>query len=75
MPPETDPGLMQDFLAETGELIQQLDADLVKLETAPDGPEAKDLLSSIYISDLAEMAEAAQPGDAPVGTGLVSILA
>ena len=34
----------------------------------------KDLLSNIYISDLAEMSEAAQ-SDAPVGTGLVSILA
>jgi Rrf2 family protein len=35
----------------------------------------KDLLSNIYISDLVEMSEAAQPADAPVGTGLVSILA
>ena len=34
----------------------------------------KELLSNIYISDLAEMAEGANP-DAAVGTGLVSILA
>jgi Rrf2 family protein len=34
----------------------------------------KDLLSNIYISDLAEMSEA-QPADAAVGAGLVSILA
>ena len=35
----------------------------------------KELLSNIHISDLVEMAEAAQPGDAAVGSGLVTILA
>jgi Rrf2 family protein len=35
----------------------------------------KDLLSNIHISDLVEMSEAAQPTDAAVGAGLVSILA
>jgi Rrf2 family protein len=34
-----------------------------------------DLLSNIHISDLVEMAEGAHPDDAPVGSGLVSILA
>lgn len=35
----------------------------------------KDLLSSIYISDLAEMSDAAHAADAAVGGGLVTILA
>ncbi len=30
-----DPELMQDFLTESGELLEQLDGDLVTLETAP----------------------------------------
>lgn len=33
-----DPNLLQDFLTESGELIEQLDADLVKLEDAPESP-------------------------------------
>src|ERR1035438_4784304 len=35
----------------------------------------KDLLSNIYISDLAEMADAAHTDDAAVGGGLITILA
>jgi two-component system chemotaxis sensor kinase CheA len=31
----TDPNLLQDFLTEAGELIEQLDTDLVKLEAEP----------------------------------------
>ncbi len=31
----TDPNLLQDFLTEAGELIEQLDSDLVKLEAEP----------------------------------------
>ncbi|MEM6757513.1 MAG: Hpt domain-containing protein, partial [Planctomycetota bacterium] len=37
MSAELDPSLMQDFLTEAAELIEQLDADLVKLEAAEPG--------------------------------------
>lgn len=43
-----DPSLMRDFVTEAGELIEQLDSDLVALETAADGNEAADLLNSIF---------------------------
>ncbi|QDU72748.1 chemotaxis protein CheA [Mucisphaera calidilacus] len=42
-----DPSLLQDFLTESGELIDQLDNDLVKLETADDADQ-KDLLNSCF---------------------------
>lgn len=35
MPEGVDPNLVQDFLTEAGELIESLDADLVKLEAEP----------------------------------------
>lgn len=35
MPEGVDPNLLQDFLTEAGELIETLDADLVKLEAEP----------------------------------------
>jgi len=44
---ETDPSLMQDFLTEASELIEQLDADLVKLETADEASQA-DMLNSCF---------------------------
>jgi len=34
-----DPEVLQDFLTESGELLEQLDADLVALEAAPADPE------------------------------------
>ncbi len=40
-----DPELMQDFLTESGELLDQLDQDLVTLESAPEDPE---LLNRIF---------------------------
>ena len=40
-----DPELMQDFLTESGELLDQLDQDLVTLETAPEDLE---LLNRIF---------------------------
>jgi two-component system, chemotaxis family, sensor kinase CheA len=40
-----DPNLIQDFLTESGELIEQLDADLVKLEA---DPTSKALLDGIF---------------------------
>lgn len=43
----TDPGLMQDFLTEAGELIEQLDVDLVELESASE-QQAADLINSIF---------------------------
>jgi two-component system chemotaxis sensor kinase CheA len=33
-----DPALMQDFLTESGELLEQLDQDLVTLESTPEDP-------------------------------------
>ena len=44
---DLDPSLLQDFLTESTELIEQLDADLVKLETAESGEQA-DLLNSAF---------------------------
>ncbi len=40
-----DPELMQDFLTESGELLEQLDQDLIRLETAPTDPE---LLNQVF---------------------------
>jgi chemotaxis protein histidine kinase CheA len=34
-----DPELLQDFLTESGELLEQLDGDLVTLETTPEAIE------------------------------------
>lgn len=42
-----DASLMQDFLTESGELIEQLDTDLVKLESA-DASEQADLLNASF---------------------------
>lgn len=42
-----DPGLLQDFLTESGELIEQLDGDLVRLERAG-ADECADLLNQIF---------------------------
>ncbi len=44
---DMDPSLIQDFLTEAGELIEQLDADLVKLETA-EGDELTELCNSCF---------------------------
>lgn len=41
----TDPNLLQDFLTEAGELIEQLDSDLVRLE---DEPTSQPLLDQIF---------------------------
>jgi two-component system chemotaxis sensor kinase CheA len=40
-----DPNLLQDFLTESGELVEMLDADLVKLESDPD---SRMLLDGIF---------------------------
>ena len=40
-----DPELMQDFLTESGELLEQLDQDLIKLESTPTDPE---LLNQVF---------------------------
>ncbi len=45
---EFEPELMQDFLTETAELIEQLDADLVKLEDVADAAQACDLLNGAF---------------------------
>ncbi|MEM6551334.1 MAG: chemotaxis protein CheA [Planctomycetota bacterium] len=44
---DLDPSLLQDFLTESGELIEQLDGDLVKLEAA-DPAEQADLLNACF---------------------------
>ena len=43
-----DPSLLQDFLTESGELIEQLDADLVRLETADSPEEAQELCNGCF---------------------------
>ncbi len=43
-----DPSLLQDFLTESGELIEQLDADLVKLESADSDDEAQELCNGCF---------------------------
>ena len=45
---EMDPSLLQDFLTESGELIEQLDADLVKLESADGDDEAQELCNGCF---------------------------
>ena len=45
---DMDPSLIQDFLTESNELIEQLDADLVKLEESGDEAQSKDLLNSVF---------------------------
>lgn len=43
-----DESLLQDFLTESSELIEQLDSDLVSLESVGDDSEAMDLLNGIF---------------------------
>ncbi len=43
-----DPSLLQDFLTEASELIEQLDADLVTLEGVAGTPDAQGLLDSVF---------------------------
>ena len=43
-----DPSLLQDFLTESGELIEQLDADLVRLEAADSPEEAQELCNGCF---------------------------
>ena len=40
-----DPEILNDFLTESGELLEELDADLVELESTPDDP---DLLNKVF---------------------------
>ncbi|MEM7681847.1 MAG: chemotaxis protein CheA [Planctomycetota bacterium] len=42
-----DPSLMQDFLTESSELIEQLDGDLVKLESSPES-EHSEILNACF---------------------------
>ena len=44
---DMDPSLIQDFLTESNELIEQLDADLVKLEEI-EPAEQKELLNGVF---------------------------
>lgn len=43
-----DPSLLQDFLTESGELIEQLDADLVRLEAADSPDETQELCNVCF---------------------------
>ncbi len=45
---EADPTLLQEFITEAGELIEQLDSDLVKLERASSADEASTLLNGVF---------------------------
>ncbi|MBA4039961.1 MAG: chemotaxis protein CheA [Planctomyces sp.] len=66
-----DPELMQDFLTESGELLEQLDQDLVLLESTPNEPELlnrvfralhtiKGSASFLALANLVEVAHAAE---------------
>lgn len=48
MQPDMNQSLMQDFLTESAELLEALDADLVKLERDPAGKNAAELLNNIF---------------------------
>ncbi len=43
-----DPSLLQDFLTESSELIEQLDTDLVKLEAADSAEQAQELCNGCF---------------------------
>jgi two-component system, chemotaxis family, sensor kinase CheA len=43
-----DPSLLQDFLTESGELIEQLDADLVRLEACDSPEETQELCNGCF---------------------------
>lgn len=45
---QPDPSLLQDFLTEASELIERLDADLVRLEACGDSQARTELLNSIF---------------------------
>ncbi|RMD66523.1 MAG: chemotaxis protein CheA [Planctomycetota bacterium] len=66
-----DPEVLQDFLTESGELLDELDTDLVALESAPDDPELtnkafralhtiKGSASFLALTELVEVAHAAE---------------
>lgn len=48
VPEGMDPSLLQDFLTESSELLEKLDADLVTLEGVGEGDQQKDLLNGIF---------------------------
>jgi len=48
LPDGMDPSLLEDFLAESNELIEQLDTDLVILEAIAQTDQAADLLNEIF---------------------------
>lgn len=66
-----DPSILQDFLTESGELLEQLEGDLVVLERAPEDPELlnkvfralhtiKGSASFLSLTNLVEVAHAAE---------------
>lgn len=66
-----DPEILQDFLTESGELLEQLEGDLVELESSPEDPELlnqifralhtiKGSASFLALTNLVEIAHAAE---------------
>ena len=45
---ELDPALLQDFITESSELVDQLDSDLIRLEDAEDPRDRSETLNSIF---------------------------
>lgn len=45
---QMDPSLIQDFLTEANELVEQLDSDLVSLEESGESGESRELLDGIF---------------------------
>ncbi|MEO1510602.1 MAG: Hpt domain-containing protein, partial [Planctomycetota bacterium] len=81
---EFDPEIMQDFLTESGELLEQLEGDLVQLESTPEDPELvnqtfralhtiKGSGSFLALTNLVEIAHAAETALNAVRGGDASI--
>lgn len=79
-----DPEIVQDFLTESGELLEQLDQDLVALESAPRDPEMlnkvfralhtiKGSASFLALTNLVELAHAAESALNAARNGVVVV--
>jgi two-component system chemotaxis sensor kinase CheA len=79
-----DPEILQDFLTESGELLEQLEGDLVDLETTPSDPELlnqvfralhtiKGSASFLALTNLVEIAHAAETALNAARNGTVGV--
>jgi two-component system chemotaxis sensor kinase CheA len=79
-----DPEILQDFLTESGELLEQLEGDLVELESSPSDPELlnqifralhtiKGSASFLALTNLVEIAHAAETALNAARNGTVKV--